>query len=83
MNCVAVCQDDLIVMTLHEALAPTLDIEFLVEDRPQGRRLGSAGIPTRVGDPYQIKTYLKANVTAAGENRLAAPGRGPLVLESP
>ena len=65
MNCVAVCQDDLIVMTLHEALAPTLDIEFLVEERPQGRRLGSAGIPTRVGDPYQIKTYLKANVTAA------------------
>ena len=65
MNCVAVCQDDLIVMTLHEALAPTLDIEFLVEERPQGRRLGSTGIPTRVGDPCQIKTYLKANVTAA------------------
>ena len=65
MNCVAVCQDDLIVMTLHEALAPTLDIEFLVEERPQGRRLSSAGIPTRVGDPYQIKTYLQSNVTAA------------------
>ena len=65
MNCVAVCHDDLIVMTLHEALAPTLDIEFLVEERPQGRRLSSAGIPTRVGDPYQIKTYLQANVTAA------------------
>jgi len=65
MNCVAVCQDDLIVMTLHEALAPTLDIEFLVEERPQGRRLSSTGIPTRVGDPYQIKTYLQANITAA------------------
>ena len=65
MNCVAVCHDDLIVMTLHEALAPTLDIEFLVEERPQERRLSSGGIPTRVGDPYQIKTYLQANVTAA------------------
>ncbi|MEE3202877.1 MAG: DHH family phosphoesterase [Acidobacteriota bacterium] len=64
MNCVAVCRDDLIVKTLHEALSPTLDITFLVEDPPQERRLRKAGIPTRVGDPHQTKTYLQTNVTA-------------------
>ena len=64
MNCVAVCQDDLIVKTLHEALSPTLDIEFLVDNQPQGRRLNKYGIPTKVGDPCQATTYAQANVTA-------------------
>jgi len=64
MNCVAVCQDDLIVKTLHEALSPTLDISFLVEDQSQGRRLRNAGLSTRVGNPYQIKTYLQTKITA-------------------
>ena len=64
MNCVAVCQDDLIVKTLHEALSPTLDIEFLVDNRPQGHRLNQYGIPTQIGDPCQATTYTQANVTA-------------------
>ena len=65
MNCVAVCQDDLIVKTLHEALSPTLDIEFLVDTQFQKTRLHKYGISTQVGDPCQATTYAQANVTAA------------------
>ena len=64
MNCVAVCQDDLIVKTLHEALSPTLDIEFLVDTQSQKTRLHKYGISTQVGDPCQATTYAQANVTA-------------------
>ncbi|RZP29894.1 hypothetical protein EVA25_00770 [bacterium] len=64
MNCVAVCQDDLIVKTLHEALSPTLDIEFLVDTQSQKHRLHKYGISTQVGDPCQATTYAQANVTA-------------------
>ncbi|MFL2433402.1 MAG: DHH family phosphoesterase [Vicinamibacterales bacterium] len=64
MNCVAVCQDDLIVKTLHEALSPTLDIEFLVDTQSQKHRLHKYGISTQVGDPSQATTYAQANVTA-------------------
>ena len=64
MNCVAVCQDDLIVKTLHEALSPTLDIKFLVDTQSQGHRLNKYGIPTQVGDPCQATTYTQANITA-------------------
>ena len=52
MNCVAVCQDDLIVKTLHEALSPTLDIKFLVDTQSQGHRLNKYGIPTQVAVSY-------------------------------
>ena len=64
MNCVAVCQDDLIVKTLHEALSPTLDIEFLVDTQSQKHRLHKYAISTQVGDPSQATTYAQANVTA-------------------
>ena len=64
MNCVAVCQDDVIVKTLHGALSSAFDIGFLVKDQTQGRRLSNAGIQTLVGDPHHAKTYVQANVTA-------------------
>lgn len=65
MRCVAVCQDALVVRTLHQALAPALDVEFLVEDRALARRLHGAGIPARAGDPRRIDTYLRMDVTPA------------------
>ena len=65
MRCVAVCQDALVVRTLHQALVPSLDIEFLVEDRALARRLHDAGIPVRAGDPRRIDTYLRMDVTPA------------------
>ena len=45
MKCVAVCQDDFVVKTLHQALAPALQVKFVVEDRALARRLHDAGIP--------------------------------------
>ena len=65
MRCVAVCQDALVVRTLHQALVPALDIEFLVEDRALARRLHDAGIPARAGDPRRLDTYLRMDVTPA------------------
>lgn len=63
MKCIAVCQGDRIVRTLHQALAATLDIEFLVEDRTLSRRLNDGGIPTKVADPRRVDTFTKANIT--------------------
>ena len=65
MRCVAVCQDALVVRTLHQALVPALDVEFLVEDRALARRLHDAGFPARAGDPRRIDTYLRMDVTPA------------------
>ena len=65
MRCVAVCQDDLVAKTLHRALVPTLDVEFIVEDRALARRLHDAGVAARVADPRRLETYLKADVTPA------------------
>ena len=65
MRCVAVCQDAVVVRTLHQALAPALDVEFLIEDRGLARRLHDAGIPARTGDPRRVDTYLRMDVTPA------------------
>ena len=35
----------------------------LVEERTLARRLNDSGIPTKVGDPRRVDTYIKANVT--------------------
>ena len=64
MKCVAVCQDDLVVKTLHQSLVPALEVEFIVDDRALARRLHDAGISVSVGDPKRVDTYLKADVTA-------------------
>ena len=63
MRCVAVCQDEFVAKTLHQALSEALDIEFIVGDRMPARRLHDAGIPVRAADPRRIDTYLRANVT--------------------
>ncbi|MCY4662850.1 MAG: DHH family phosphoesterase [Acidobacteria bacterium] len=62
MKCVVVCQDDLVIKTLHEALAPTFDVTFVVEDRPLSRRLHDAGVPAVGADPRRLSTYVKADV---------------------
>ena len=75
MRCVAVCQDALVVRTLHQALAPALDVEFLVDDRALARRLQDAGIPARTGDPRRVDTYLRMDVTPATCVIVENPGR--------
>ena len=65
MQCVAVCQDVLLVKALHRALASSVELEFLLENRAAARRLHDAGIPSRVANPRRVASYLKANVTPA------------------
>ncbi len=63
MRALAVCQDELVIRLLHRVLATGFEIEFLVESRPLARRLADDGIPTTVGDPKRIDSYLRADVT--------------------
>src|SRR6185436_11687398 len=63
MRCLAVCQDELVIRMLDEILLPGFEIQFIVENRPIGRRLHDAGIDVVVGDPRHIDTFVKADLT--------------------
>jgi nanoRNase/pAp phosphatase (c-di-AMP/oligoRNAs hydrolase) len=63
VRALAVCQDELVIRLLHRVLTAGFEVEFLVESRPLGRRLADDGIPTTVGDPKRIDSYLRADVT--------------------
>jgi nanoRNase/pAp phosphatase (c-di-AMP/oligoRNAs hydrolase) len=65
MKCLAVCQDELLIRTLHQVLAPTFDVEFLVESRSLARRLHEAGLPVQAADPRRCDSYLKADLSPA------------------
>ena len=60
-KCVVVCQDDLVIKTLHAALSQTFLVTFIVEERSLARRLGT-DISTVVGNPRRVETFLKADV---------------------
>ena len=63
MRCLAVCQDELVIRMLDQILAPTVEVEFLVESRALARKLQAAGLPVVIGDPKRTDTYLKADVS--------------------
>lgn len=63
MKCLAVCQDELVIRTLHQVLVPGFEVEFLVESRPLARKLHDAGLQVSLGDPRRVDTYLKADVS--------------------
>jgi nanoRNase/pAp phosphatase (c-di-AMP/oligoRNAs hydrolase) len=63
VRALAVCQDELVIRLLHRVLTAGFEVEFLVESRPLARRLVDDGIPTTVGDPKRIDSYLRADVT--------------------
>jgi nanoRNase/pAp phosphatase (c-di-AMP/oligoRNAs hydrolase) len=63
VRALAVCQDELVIRTLHRVLAGTFDLELLVESRTLGRRLGEDGIRTTVGDPKRLESYLRADLS--------------------
>jgi nanoRNase/pAp phosphatase (c-di-AMP/oligoRNAs hydrolase) len=63
VRALAVCQDELVIRTLHRVLSPTFDLEFLVDSRPLGRRLLDDGIAVTVADPRRIDSYLRADLT--------------------
>ena len=63
MRALAVCQDELVIRTLHRVLSETFDVEFLVESRPLARRLVDSGVPATVGDPKRVDSYLRTDIT--------------------
>jgi nanoRNase/pAp phosphatase (c-di-AMP/oligoRNAs hydrolase) len=63
MRCLAVCQDELVIRMLDEILAPSIEVEFLVESRALARKLQAAGLPDTAGDVKRTDTYLKADVS--------------------
>ena len=65
MKCVAVCKEQLLARTLHRALAPSLEVEFILEDRTVVRRLHEAGLNVHVADPRTVDCYVKADVSPA------------------
>jgi len=65
MRCLAVCQTELVIRMLDEALVPSFEVEFLVESKPMARRLHDAGLSIFSGDPRRTDSYLKADITPA------------------
>src|SRR5712691_12508817 len=65
MRCLAVCQTELVIRMLDEALVPSFEVEFLVESKPVARRLHDANLNVFSGDPRRTDTYLKADITPA------------------
>jgi nanoRNase/pAp phosphatase (c-di-AMP/oligoRNAs hydrolase) len=63
VRALAVCQDELVIRTLHRVLASAFDTEFLVESRPLARRLVDDGIAATVGDPKRVDAYLRVDLT--------------------
>jgi nanoRNase/pAp phosphatase (c-di-AMP/oligoRNAs hydrolase) len=63
VRALAVCQDELVIRTLHRVLSGVFDVEFLVEQRPLARRLVDDGVPATVADPKRVDSYLRADLT--------------------
>lgn len=63
MKCLAVCQNELVMRTLHQVLTPSFDIEFLVENRTLARRLNEAGLHVTVANTLKCEAFLRADLT--------------------
>ena len=63
MRCLAICEDELVIRTLDQLLSPTLQVQFLVGNRPLARRLQEAGTHATVADPRRVGSYLKADIS--------------------
>ena len=63
MRCLAVCQDELVIRMLDQILAPSTEVDFLVESRPLSRRLRTARLSVTVGDVRRTETYIKADIS--------------------
>jgi nanoRNase/pAp phosphatase (c-di-AMP/oligoRNAs hydrolase) len=63
VRALAVCQDELVIRTLHRVLSGVFEIEFLVESRPLARRLVDDGVAATVADPKRVDSYLRADLS--------------------
>src|SRR5690606_30550377 len=62
MKCLAVCQNELVMRTLHQVLTPSFDVEFLVENRTLARRLNDAGMRVTVANTAKCEAFLRADL---------------------
>jgi nanoRNase/pAp phosphatase (c-di-AMP/oligoRNAs hydrolase) len=63
VRALAVCQDELVIRTLHQVLAGQFDLEFLVERRPLARRLVDDQIAATAADIRRVDSYLRADLS--------------------
>jgi nanoRNase/pAp phosphatase (c-di-AMP/oligoRNAs hydrolase) len=63
VRALAVCQDELVIRTIHRVLTGTFDVQFLVENRPLARRLVDDGVSVTVADPTRMDSYLRADLS--------------------
>jgi nanoRNase/pAp phosphatase (c-di-AMP/oligoRNAs hydrolase) len=63
VRALAVCQDELVIRTIHRVLTGAFDVQFLVENRPLARRLVDEGVSVTVADPARIDSYLRADLS--------------------
>jgi len=63
MRGLAVCQDELVIRMLDQILAPSLEVDFLVESRTLAKRLQEAKLPVAAGDIRRTDTYIKADIS--------------------
>jgi len=48
---------------LDQILAPSIEVEFLVESRPLARKLQAASLPVNQGDIRRTDTYIKVDIS--------------------
>ena len=63
MRCLAICQSELVIRMLDQVLAPSFEVDFLVESKPLARRLHEGGANVTAGDLRRTDTYLKADLS--------------------
>ena len=62
MKCLAVCQTAIVARNLHQALASSLQLQFLVKDRSIARGLTALGISVRTDDPQKAASYRRFGI---------------------
>jgi len=62
VRALAVCQDELVIRTIHRVLTGAFDVQFLVENRPLARRLIEDGVSVTVADPARMDSYVRADL---------------------
>jgi nanoRNase/pAp phosphatase (c-di-AMP/oligoRNAs hydrolase) len=63
VRAVAICQNELVIRTLHQVLTGPFEVDFLTESRALSRRLSEEGLPITFGDLKRVDTYVKADMS--------------------
>jgi nanoRNase/pAp phosphatase (c-di-AMP/oligoRNAs hydrolase) len=63
VRALAICQNELVIRTLHQVLTGAFEVDFLTDSRALARRLSEDGLPIAVGDLKRLDTYVKADLS--------------------